>query len=64
MVLLKDGTCSKLLFPHITSVDELDKNEFKLYCLAPAIHRRCIIKEQCHKIDEEFKDYMPDIRIK
>ncbi|MDR1181468.1 MAG: BREX system Lon protease-like protein BrxL [Bacteroidales bacterium] len=55
---------SKLLFPHITSVEELDKNEFKLYCLDPAIRRRGIIKEQCHKIDEEFKEYMPEIRIK
>jgi ATP-dependent Lon protease len=55
---------SKLLFPHITSVEELDKDEFKLYCLTPAIRRRGIIKEQCHKIDEEFKEYMPDIRLK
>ncbi|MDR1593443.1 MAG: BREX system Lon protease-like protein BrxL, partial [Prevotellaceae bacterium] len=55
---------SKLLFPHITSVEELDKDEFKLYCLTPAIRRRGIIKEQCHKIDEEFKEYMPEIRIK
>jgi len=55
---------SKLLFPHITNVEELDKNEFKLYCLDPAIRRRGIIKEQCHKIDEEFKEYMPDIRLK
>ena len=55
---------SKLLFPHITSVDELNKSEFKLYCLDPAIRRRGIIKEQCHKIDEEFKEYMPDIRLK
>lgn len=55
---------SKLLFPHITSVDELDKTEFKLYCLEPAIRRRGIIKEQCHEIDEEFKEYMPEIRLK
>ncbi|MGV8094701.1 MAG: BREX system Lon protease-like protein BrxL [Mangrovibacterium sp.] len=55
---------SKLLFPHIISVDELDKNEFRLYCLGPAIRRRGIIKEQCHKIDEEFKEYMPEIRLK
>lgn len=26
--------------------------------------RRGIIKEQCHKIDEEFKEYMPEIRLK
>ena len=55
---------SKLLFPHITNIEDLDKNEFKLYCLDPAIHRRGIIKEQCHKIDEEFKEYMPEIRLK
>jgi ATP-dependent Lon protease len=55
---------SKLLFPHITSIDELNKDDFNLYCLVPAIKRRGIIKEQCHKIDEEFKEYMPDIRLK
>lgn len=55
---------SKLLFPHITNVADLDKDEFRMYCLNPAIHRRGIIKEQCHKIDEEFKEYMPDIKVK
>ncbi|MDR1153244.1 MAG: BREX system Lon protease-like protein BrxL [Bacteroidales bacterium] len=55
---------SKLLFPHITDVEGLNKDEFKLYCLDPAIRRRGIIKEQCHKIDEEFKEYMPEIRIR
>ena len=54
---------SKLLFPHITDVAELNKDEFKRYCLNPAIHRRGIIKEQCHKMDEEFKEGMPDISI-
>jgi ATP-dependent Lon protease len=54
----------KLLYPHITSVEELNKDEFKLYCLNPAIRRRGIIKEQCYKIDEEFKEYMPEIRMK
>lgn len=55
---------SKLLYPHITDINDLDKDEFYLYCLRPAIYRRGIIKEQCHKIDEEFKEYMPDIRLK
>ena len=54
---------SKLLFPHITNVEELNKDEFRIYCLEPAIRRRGIIKEQCHKIDEEFKENMPDIRL-
>jgi ATP-dependent Lon protease len=55
---------SKLLFPHIIDIDELDKDEFRIYCLEPAIRRRGIIKEQCHKIDDEFKEFMPEIRIK
>lgn len=57
---------SKLLFPHIISIDELDKNEFKLYCLDPAIRRRRIIKEQCSYIDSEssFSKPMPEIRLK
>ena len=57
---------SKLLFPHITDILELNKDEFKLYCLDPAIHRRRIIKEQCSNIDSEssFSKPMPDIRLK
>ncbi|MDR1129407.1 MAG: BREX system Lon protease-like protein BrxL, partial [Prevotellaceae bacterium] len=56
----------KLLFPHITSVEALDKNEFKLYCLDPAIRRRGIIKEQCSNIDSEssFSKPMPKISLK
>jgi len=54
----------KLLFPHITNAEELDKEEFIQYCLVPAIHRRAIIREQCHRIDAEFKENMPHIGIK
>lgn len=55
---------SKLLFPHITNVEDMDKDEFFRYCLEPAIRRRAIIKEQCHKIDVEFKIEMPIIKVK
>ncbi len=54
----------KLLFPHITSIDDIDKKEFDIFCLQPAVRRRGIIKEQCHKIDPEFKEIMPLIRVK
>jgi ATP-dependent Lon protease len=54
----------KLLFPHITKAEELDKDEFRQYCLEPAIHRRGIIRGQCHKIDAEFKVDMPEIRMR
>lgn len=50
----------KLLFPHWTSPDKVDPEEFDLYCLQPAIRRRGIIKEQCHYIDPEFKTSMPN----
>ncbi len=56
----------KLLFPHITSPDELDREEFEMYCLAPAIHRRDIIRQQCNNIDYEptYAKPVPDIRVK
>ncbi|MDR0938285.1 MAG: BREX system Lon protease-like protein BrxL [Mediterranea sp.] len=55
---------AKLLFPHVTSADELDLDEFARYCLAPAIHRRAVIRAQCHAIDQEFKLEMPDIGLR
>jgi ATP-dependent Lon protease len=53
----------KLLFPHITSSEELDISEFNQYCLEPAIKKRTIIRKQCHYIDKEFNINMPDIRV-
>ena len=57
---------SKLLFPHITNANDINKDEFKLYCLEPAIRRRGIIKEQCSYIDSEssFSKAMPEIKLK
>ncbi len=54
----------KLLFPHWTTVEAVNLQEFDIYCLQPAIRRRGIIKEQCHYIDQEFKTAMPNFRIK
>lgn len=55
----------KLLFPHIQSLSDIEPEQvetFKMlydwYCLQPAMHRRQIIRTQCHCIDKEFK---PDI---
>ena len=53
----------KLLFPHWRNVDDVNKEEFELYCLNPAIHRRGIVKEQCHNIDPEFKTRMPEVNV-
>lgn len=54
----------KLLFPHWSTVEDVDLDEFNEYCLQPAIRRRGIIKEQCHNIDPEFKTQMPEIELK
>lgn len=53
----------KLLFPHWRNVDDVNKEEFEMYCLNPAIHRRGIVKEQCHNIDPEFKTRMPFVEV-
>lgn len=52
----------KLLFPHIRSLTDLEpeqidvfKQLYDQYCLQPAIYRRQIIRDQCHRIDKEFK---------
>lgn len=54
----------KLLFPNVRSADDIDKNEFKEYCLEPAMHMRGIIRHQISLLDVEFKDELPDIKIK
>ncbi len=53
----------KLLFPHWKTINDVNKDEFETYCLNPAIHRRGIIKEQCHNIDPEFKTTMPEVSV-
>lgn len=53
----------KLFFPHWQKVEDVNMDEFKNYCLNPAIHRRGIIKEQCHNIDPEFKTRMPEVEV-
>lgn len=54
----------KLLFPNVRDVNDIDKEEFKRYCLDPAINMRGIIKYQISLIDMEFTDKLPDIKIK
>ncbi|MCR4848485.1 MAG: BREX system Lon protease-like protein BrxL [Bacteroidales bacterium] len=60
----------KLLFPHIRSLADIEPDQvdtFKLlydrYCLQPAIYRRQIIRDQCHRIDKEFKPEVSEFSI-
>ena len=45
----------KLLFPHYSTVEEVDKELFKKYCLDPAVEMRKIIKIQLGIMDIEYK---------
>lgn len=45
----------KLLFPHVHNEFDLDKMEFRDYCLLPAMKMRRIIKIQQGMIDTEYK---------
>lgn len=56
----------KLLFPHVTSVDQVNLDEFNMICLQPAIRRRDIVRQQCSFIDAEtsFSKPMPVYRVK
>ena len=53
----------KLLFPHVRTSKDLNIEEFELYCFRPAYEMRQIIREQLHRIDEEFSESMPELSI-
>ena len=54
----------KLLFPHIISTSEINKEEFEEYCLKPAIAGRAAVLSQLKIIDSEYEDKrMPKISI-
>lgn len=61
---------SKLLFPQVKSLNDLSPEDtdafrqlYQDYCLNPAIHRRGIIREQCHLMDKEFSKDMPKFNL-
>jgi ATP-dependent Lon protease len=54
----------RLLFPHARQASDLDREEFRLYCLEPALRMRGIIKGQLHLMDSEYSDQVPDIRLR
>ncbi len=54
----------KLLFPHVHKEEDVSKEEFKIFCLKPAIEMRKIIKRQISLIDSEFNDTLPQIRVR
>ncbi|MBL0702350.1 MAG: BREX system Lon protease-like protein BrxL [Sulfurospirillum sp.] len=53
----------KLLFPHVKSIDDIDIDEFKLFCFDKAYKKRDIMRKQIHKIDREFSKNLPNITV-
>jgi ATP-dependent Lon protease len=54
----------KLLFPHVKSLEDIDKLEFEIFCLNAALKMRAVIRKQLHLMDPEFREDLPDVRIK
>ena len=52
----------KLLFPHVQSVNDIDKQDFVKYCLKPAMEMRSVIYKQLCIIDPKEYD-VPSKRI-
>jgi len=54
----------KLLFPHVESINDIDMDEFKLFCFDEAYKKRAVMRKQIHQIDREFSENLPNIQIK
>ena len=55
----------KLLFPNVTSTDDIDVAEFRKYCLNPAIKMRWGVLCQLRFLDEEYENVeMPVLKLK
>ncbi len=63
---IKRMSCAylKLLFPHVKNADQVNKEDFNDFCLKPAIEKRGIIRKQLAMMDSEYKEDLPDIRVK
>ena len=54
----------KLLFPHAINGETISVDEFKEYCLKPAVNMRSIIRKQLHIMDiKEYSEQIPDITV-
>ena len=54
----------KLLFPNVVNAGDIDKDDFKNFCLNPALEKRGIVRKQIHRMDIEFAEDIPNICVK
>lgn len=54
----------KILFPNVEKVTDISPKDFYIYCFCPAFKKREIIRHQLSIMDPEYKDVMPNVRVK
>lgn len=54
----------KLLFPNVKRAEDINPEEFYQYCFVPAFEKRSIIRQQLAIMDPEFKNEMPNVKVK
>ena len=54
----------KLLFPNVEKTSDISPNEFFTYCFLPSFRKREIIRHQLSIMDPEYKDIMPDVKVR
>lgn len=54
----------KLLFPHWTKIEEVDRAQFEEHCLNRAMKMRAVIRKQLNIMDQEYPDSMPEITVR
>ena len=54
----------KILFPNVEKCDDITPSDFFTYCFLPAYNKRQIIRHQLSIMDPEYKDIMPDVRVR
>jgi len=54
----------KILFPNVIKKDDISPRDFYMYCFYPSYTKRSIIRHQLSIMDPEYKDIMPQIKVK
>lgn len=54
----------KILFPNVEKMSDIQPSDFFTYCFLPAFRKREIIRHQLSIMDPEYKDIMPDVKVR
>lgn len=54
----------KLLYPQVRAPSDISPEDFGTYCFSPAYEMRKVIREQLHRLDEEYSEEMPHMSVR